>query len=107
VTVLEIVLAYVVLQIVMALLMAVFPRDEVMRNKTGISSFTERPKTVGEYFFNGLVVLIAGGALAMEYINKRIVKRPWWWRIGTRFIVLLGVIALIFISSVLIYIFSE
>lgn len=49
-TVLEIVLAYVVLQIVMALLMAVFPRDEVMRNKTGISSFTERPKTVGDYF---------------------------------------------------------
>lgn len=106
-TFLEIVLAYVVLQIVMALLMAVFPRDEVMRNKTGISSFTERPETVGDYFFNGLVVLIAGGALAMEYINAKIVKRPWWSRIGIRVSFILGVIILVFIGSLLNYILSE
>lgn len=106
-TFLEITLAVVTLHIVMAVLMAVFPRDEVMRNKIGISSYTSKPATVGDYFFNGLVLLIAGGGLAMEYINRKIVKRRWWWRIGIRLVVIVGAVTLVFIVSLLHSIFSE
>ncbi|WP_334073848.1 hypothetical protein [Paenibacillus sp. A14] len=47
-----------------------------------------------DYFFNGLVFLIAGGALYMERVNERIVRKPWWLRIGTRCaILMLGILA--------------
>lgn len=82
------------LQILMAAIMAVFPRDEVMRSKTGIASYTPNPRTFGDYFFNGLVLLMAGGALYMERVNERIVRKPWWFRIGIRCaILLLGILA--------------
>ncbi|CAM3688388.1 hypothetical protein [Marinicrinis lubricantis] len=98
----EILLAFLTLQFVMALIMAVFPRDEVMRSKTGISSFTPKPKSIGDYVFNGLVLFISGGALFMEYINDRIVKKPWLMRVGIRIMILLGALFLAFIFAALI-----
>jgi len=106
-TALEIVLAFVALHIMVAAIMAVFPRDEVMRSKTGISSYTPAPMTVGDYFFNGLVLLLSGGGLFMEYINEKITKRRWWWRVGIRSAVILGAIVIAFIAGVLGSIFSE
>lgn len=100
-TVFEGILAYVSLHIVMAVIMAVFPGDEGMRSKTGISSFTPRPATVGDYFFNGLVLLLSGGGLAMERINKKIEKKRWWQRIGIRSAVILSAILLAAVAGAL------
>ncbi|GIO86355.1 hypothetical protein J25TS5_32870 [Paenibacillus faecis] len=95
------------LQILMAAIMAVFPRNEVMRSKTGIASYTPNPRTFGDYFFNGWVLLIAGGALYMERVNEWIVWKPWWFRIIIRCgVLLLGIMAA-FVMALIYALFQE
>ncbi|MFD1953078.1 hypothetical protein ACFSL6_02505 [Paenibacillus thailandensis] len=98
----KIILFYVLLQILMGAIMAVFPRDEGMRVNIGLASFTSKPKSAGDYFFNGLVILLAGGALYMEHINDRIQKKHWAVRIGTRLAVLSIALVLAFILAIVV-----
>lgn len=95
------------LQILMAAIMAVFPRDVGMRSKTGIASYTPNPRSFGDYFFNGLVLLIAGGALYMERVNERVVGKPWWLRIIIRCGVLLLGIKVAFVMALIYALFQE
>lgn len=103
----KVVFAYVALQIVVAVIMAIFPRDEGMRSKTGITSFTPKPESAGDYFFNGLVFLLSGGGLFMEHINDRIVKKSWLERVGIRSAIIFIVIAITFIAAVFVSIFKD
>lgn len=72
------------LHLLMAGIMALFPRDEGMRSRTGIASYTPEPQTAGDRFFNGLVWIMAGGGLLMERLNERIARKPWYVRIAIR-----------------------
>lgn len=103
----EIVLGFLGLQVLMAAIMAFFPRDEGMRSKTGIASYTPSPKSVGEYIFNGLVLLLAGGGLFMEYINEGIEKKPWLARVGIRLAVLSSSISLALFLAIMVAVFTE
>lgn len=103
----EIVLGFLGLQVLMATIMAFFPGDEGMRSKTGIASYTPSPKSAGDYIFNGLVLLLAGGGLFMEYINEGIEKKPWLARVGIRLAVLSTSIALILLLSIMVAAFTE
>ncbi|WP_435922143.1 hypothetical protein [Paenibacillus sp. DYY-L-2] len=78
-----------------------------MRSKTGIASYTPSPKSAGDYIFNGLVLLLAGGALFMEYINESIEKKPWLTRVGIRLAVLSSSVALILFLTIMVAAFSE
>lgn len=101
-----IILFIVILQIITAAIMAVFPRDEGMRNNIGLTSFTPQPKSVGDYIFNGLVFLLAGGAFYMEYINDRIAHQYWAVRIGIRIAVLTIALVAAFILAIIISLFK-
>lgn len=103
----EIVLGFLGLQVLMAAIMAFFPGDEGMRSKTGIASYTPSPKSAGDYIFNGLVLLLAGGALFMEFINESIEKKPWLTRVGIRLAVLSSSVALILFLTIMVAAFSE
>ncbi len=98
-----IVICFLVLHIIVAAIMAVFPRDEAMRNTIGLQAYTPKPKSFWDYMFNGLVFLIAGGALYMEHINCRIAQKFWLVRIGIRIMVL---IAAIIVAFILAFVFS-
>jgi|GEM_PF-976173 hypothetical protein len=103
----EIVAVYAALQIVMAVIMSVFPGDEGMRSKTGIASYTPKPKTAGDYLFNGLVLLLSGGGLLMESVNRRIARKPWAQRVGIRFAIILLAFLLAFVAAVIGFIVTE
>lgn len=94
-----IIICFLVLHIIMAAIMAVFPRDEGMRNNIGFQAYTPEPKSAGDYIFNVLFFLLAGGAYYMESINERIAKKYWLARIGIRIGVLIIAILVIFILA--------
>lgn len=96
-----IIICFLVLHIIMAAIMAVFARDEGMRNTIGFQAYTPEPKTTGDYIFNVLFFLLAGGAYYMESINERIVQKYWLVRIGIRIAVLSIAIIVVFILAVI------
>ncbi|MBX4148329.1 MULTISPECIES: hypothetical protein [Paenibacillus] len=96
-----IIICFLVLHIIMAAIMAVFARDESMRNTIGFQAYTSEPKTAGDYIFNLLFFLLAGGAYYMESINERIAQKFWLVRIGIRIAVLSIAIIVVFILAII------
>ncbi|ANY71344.1 hypothetical protein BBD41_01400 [Paenibacillus ihbetae] len=96
-----IIICFLVLHIIMAAIMAVFPRDEGMRNTIGFQAYTPEPKSAGDYIFNGLFFLLAAGAYYMESINERIAKKYWLARIGIRIAVLSVAVVVVFILALI------
>ncbi|MGC6587855.1 hypothetical protein ACPV3A_23270 [Paenibacillus sp. Dod16] len=96
-----IIICFLVLHIIMAAIMAVFARDESMRNTIGFQAYTSEPKTAGDYIFNVLFFLLAGGAYYMESINERIAQKFWLVRIGIRIAVLSIAIIVVFILAII------
>ncbi|WP_339217523.1 hypothetical protein [Paenibacillus sp. FSL W7-1332] len=96
-----IIICFLVLHIIMAAIMAVFARDESMRNTIGFQAYTSEPKTAGDYTFNLLFFLLAGGAYYMESINERIAQKFWLVRIGIRIAVLSIAIIVVFILAII------
>lgn len=96
-----IIICFLVLHIIMAAIMAVFARDEGMRNTIGFQAYTPEPKSAGDYIFNGLFFLLAGGAYYMESINERIAQKFWLVRIGIRIAVLSIAIIVVFILAII------
>lgn len=96
-----IIICFLVLHIIMAAIMAVFARDESMRNTIGFQAYTSEPKTAGDYIFNVLFLLLAGGAYYMESINERIAQKFWLVRIGIRIAVLSIAIIVVFILAII------
>lgn len=102
-----IIVGFLILHLVMAAIMAVFPRDESMRNTIGLQAYTSKPKSAGDYIFNWLVFLIAGGAFYMERINERIAPKKWFVRIGIRIGVLAIAVIVIFILAIIMELIDE
>lgn len=96
-----IIICFLVLHIIMAAIMAVFARDESMRNTIGFQAYTPEPKSAGDYIFNVLFFLLAGGAYYMESINERIAQKFWLVRIGIRIAVLSIAIIVAFILAII------